>query len=188
MWHCTEGVLLPTAPRQCGGALKESNCLLLHGSVAVHRRSPTAHGSLALSRAGVPLVVVQPGRQGEKPVAWLSGVVVPLVGATATEWHRAVSSPWEERGWGNGVQQRNFQGGSGSPPPTSRPCNNMALFRPLGHVCELERFFPGVVRSPAWIPPHVTPCGHGRLWAQALPCGSDRTLGVHRGKFRDVQR
>ena len=42
-----------------------------------------------LRPAGVPLVVVCPGRQGEKQVARLSDIAVPRVGQAALDKHRA---------------------------------------------------------------------------------------------------
>ena len=49
-----------------------------------------AYGDLLL--AGVPLVVVGPGRQGEKQVAGLSDTAVPRARQAALEEHRAVTS------------------------------------------------------------------------------------------------
>ena len=49
---------------------------------------PTMYGG----SAGVPLVVVRPGRQGEKQVARLSDTAVPRAGQAALEEHRAVTS------------------------------------------------------------------------------------------------
>ena len=40
----------------------------------------------------------------------------------------------------------------------------MALLRAQCHMCDLEPFFPGIVRSPARIPSPVTLCGYGLLW------------------------
>ena len=55
--QCNAGVPLPTAPRQCGGALQEFHCPLPLGSEAVQCRSSTAHCPQAVRQcnAGVAL-------------------------------------------------------------------------------------------------------------------------------------
>ena len=91
-----------------------------------------------LLTAGVPLVVVQPGRQGEKQVARLSDTAVPRAGQAALEEHRAVTS--SRGGRENSARHKHFRGGTG---PTSclLAMKRHGPFSSPGHVRDHEPFF-----------------------------------------------
>ena len=68
-----------------------------------HARTHHARTAPPRPAPGVPMVVVRPGRQGEKQVARLSDTTVPRAGQAALEEHRAVTS---SRGVWFGLGQR----------------------------------------------------------------------------------
>ena len=91
-----------------------------------------------MDEAGVPLVVVRPGREGEKQVARLSDTALPRAGQAALEEHRAVTSSWGGRE--NSARHKDFRGGSG---PTSclLAMKRHGPFSSPGHVRYHEPFF-----------------------------------------------
>ena len=132
----------------------------------------------ALVSAGVSLVVVRPGRQGEKQVARLSDTPVPHAGQAALEDHRAVTSSWGGRE--NSARHKDFREGSG---PTSclLAIKRHGHFSSPGHVRDHEPFFIHWDRA-------IPQLGYPQPWhraaldgsgAQALPCGSNQAPGVH---------
>ena len=148
-------ILGPKIQQQCvfkpqlyhqGGNAPTGNLSLAHGSVAdadstlwsrTMRSPPHTHTSRTHS-AGVPLVVVRPGRQGEKQVARLSDTAVPRAGQAALEEHRAVTS--SRGGRENSARHKDFRGGS-APTSCLLAMKRHGPFSSPGHVRDHEPFF-----------------------------------------------
>ena len=132
-----------SAKEQCGGAfcnelkLCSNSQSTVYNWVLQHTPADNPLPPSAHCTAGVPLVVVRPGRQGEKQVARLSDTAVPRAGQAALEEHRAVTS--SRGGRENSARHKDFRGGSG---PTSclLAMKRHGPFSSPGHVRDHEPF------------------------------------------------
>ena len=115
--------------------------------------------------AGVPLVVVRPGRQVEKQVARLSDTAVPRAGQAALEEHRAAMSSWEGRE--NSARHKVFRGGSRPTSCLLAMKRHGPFFCPQVTCVTMSHFlFTGILRSPTLDTPNRDAV---RLWTALGP-------------------